>query len=57
MKWLISRLQEPSTGAGLSMLAMLAQANPAWAQYAGVFQAIAGIGAAHAVVMPETKAK
>ena len=57
MKWLLSRLQEPSTGAGLAMLAMLAQSNPAWAQYAGVFQAIAGIGAAHAVVVPEAKAQ
>jgi hypothetical protein len=56
MNWLFKRLQEPSTGAGLAMAALLAKSNPAWAQYADLFNALAGLGAAHAIAVPEAKA-
>jgi hypothetical protein len=53
MKWLIDRLKEPSTGAGLAMAALLARSNPNWSQYADFLAYLAGFGATHAVVMPE----
>lgn len=55
MNWLIKRLQEPSTGAGIALLSQVARMNPAWAQYAPLFDALTAVGATHAVVMPETK--
>lgn len=53
MNWLKKRLSEGSTGAGVAVALQLAKTVPALAPYAQLLDALAGLAAAHAVVMPD----
>lgn len=53
--YVVNRLKEPSTMAGLSMLAVLFGAPPGTVDV--VLQAVAGVAAAAAVLMPDQKAE
>ena len=57
MKWLLNRLREPSTGAGLAILAQALKLAPNLAPYGDALGAITASAAAHAVLMPEREAK
>lgn len=56
MNWLLNRLSEPSTGAGVALLAAVAKTVPALAPYSEALNLLMGLAATHAVVVPERKA-
>lgn len=55
MNWLINRLLEPSTGAGLAVAAQLAKTVPQLATYAQVLDVLTGLATVHAIAAPERK--
>lgn len=55
MNWFVKQLSQPSTGAGLGIIAYILSGFPKLAPYASILQNLALIGGGHAVVMQEQK--
>lgn len=57
MKWLLSRLREPSTAAGVAVLSQVAKTVPAWLPYGQLLDSLTAIAAGYAVLAPEAPKK
>lgn len=57
MKWLLKRLTEPSTGAGVAIVAQICKTVPSLAAYGALLDILTGVAATHAVVLPEQSSK
>lgn len=53
MNWLLNRLREPSTGAGIALACVLAKSVPQLAPFVDVLDAVGALAATHAIATPE----